>query len=405
MSKTLPGFSLDLTIPGFDVRVANARVCHAKSKDGSHEFSAEIEGPFMRIYGSTLPKPLSAWIAEWKRSGHTFTSNVNDLITHVANSLRLADELAKDGFPAKINENTLVVSHPSKPSYSLRMYLTDARKFAASPPTSVYTAIEYCGPAYDEKSNTKWKGNQVNNHRLVPIDKDFDEFCQELKTRVLSLGEPDPRIEQWVSQELEAHLLPQGFIFTPKPEKGIVELSHPAGLSGDLSFAPFTAGVDYHINPKYPNPHFPNDIEKLKVVLFTCKHPNIQDPYTQAWLETKPHEAIHTIQGLLALALVYQEICKDWKSDILVPKLSFDRLQLVNTKLKGQNSIALTLTPKNTKLLLKVRRKKYSYPVSSYPPIVETNKITQEIISRAEQHVQEFIRANGLTTKIIEIDF
>jgi hypothetical protein len=406
MNKKLTEISPDLTIPGFDVKVGNDGLSgEVKSQDGRYEFSVKIDGRFIRIYSPMFAERLVAYVGPWKACGIQFTTDADDAITQTANSLKLMDKLSSEGFSAKIVGSDLVLSHPSKPDYSLRIAIFLASGIVPLKNSSLYTEVEYCGPAYDEKSNTKWKVYHVNNHRLVSIDKDFDKFCQELKTRVLSLGEEeDPRIAQWVTQEIENTLAPQGFTFSQKPEKAIVEFSHPTGVSGSLSFAPFTAGFNYVLNPKYPNPNFPTVIEREKVVLFTCNRPNSREPYTKAFLAENPQEVIHEFRRFLALPLLHREVCHAWKSDILVPKLNGDSLQLVNTKIEGDDSIILELTVEEDKLSLngKGNRRK-SYKISDDP-----GKIAQTIADLAEKHVQEFIQENGIkltNTRVVEIDF
>jgi hypothetical protein len=407
MRKKLTEISPSLTIPGFHVKVENPHSCKVQAKDGQHKFSADIIDRAMIISGPTFPTPLGLRIGLWKAVGCQFATDADNSITHVANSLKLMDKLSNDGFLTKIDKNWLVLSHPSKPDYSLCMSLTGVRKVVPLKNTSLYTGVTYCGPAYDEEPNKKWKQDWwvINNFKLIVIDKDLEKFSQNLKTRVLNLGEPDHRIYPWVNQNLEHKLLPQGVIFTPIPEKGVVEFSHPVGLSGSLSFAPFTAGLALDLKPKFPNPHFPTDLEPKKVVLFTCNRPKCREPYAKALLADEPQDAISHIQKVLALRLVYQEVCNAWKSSLLVPKLQPSKLLLVNPKLDGDKSIILALTPEKDKLLLKGMGEQLSYPTSNTPIVIDTKKITQVIVNLAEKHVQEFIQANGLTTKITEIDF
>jgi hypothetical protein len=404
MSKELTEISPNLTIPGFDVKVKNKHSCQVRSQDGRYEFSVEINesNQDLILSGNMLRESYKVWVGDWEWWGIELTTKADDTITQVTNSLKLMDKLSSEGFSAKIDRSHLVLSHPSKPGYSLRMGLTHAEKIVPLKNTLVYTWVEYCGPAYDEEANRKCKLDwSIENSRLVVTNKDFEELAQELKARVLSLGEgKDPRIAQWVSEEIEKELRSQGFTFTPKPEKGIVELSHPAGLSGTLSFAPFTVGGP-DLNPKYPNLQFPTDIEQEKVVLFTLDRPNSQEPYTKGFLAKYPQEVIDDFRQLLALPLVYREVCHAWKSDILVPKLNGDSLQLVNTKIEGNGSIILELTVENGKLVLK--DKKNSYEISDDP-----REIAQTIVGLAENHVQEFIQANGVkltNTRVVEIDF
>jgi hypothetical protein len=403
-------FSPNLIIPGFDVKVENEHSCHVVSKDGRHRFSAKIEVPYIKISGPMFAKPLVARVGPWEWVCR-YATDADDVITQVANSLRWMDQLLNEGFSAKIDRHELILSHPSKPDYSLRMCLIDARRLVSSPYTSVYTEIGYCGPEYDVVWSTqrnRLERRDISNLRLIVIDKNFEELAQELKTRVLSLGEPDPRIAQWVTQEIKSELLPQGFTFTPRLDKGIVEWSHPSGLSGSLSFALFTAGYDYYIyytNPKYPNPHFPTDIEKDKVVLLTCGCPNIQETYTKAWSANEPQDTINDIRSVLACTLVYQEVCSKWKSDILIPKWNGNSLHLVNTKREGEESIILELTREKNKLSLKGMGDKLSYPISGSLRVVDTKKITRTIVERADRHVQKFIRDHKITSKVIEVEW
>jgi hypothetical protein len=404
MSKKLTEISPNLTIAGFDVKVHNPHSCQVKSQDGRYEFSVEIDesNQDLILSGNMLCESYKVWVGAWKWRGIKFTTGADDTITHVANSLKLMDQLSSEGFSAKIDRSHLVLSHLSKPGYQLRMGLGDARKIVPLKNTSVYTAIEYCGPAYDSDSNTKWQLNGIDNGRLIVTNKGLEELAQELKARILSLGEEkDPRITQWVSEEIEKELVSQGFTFTPKPGKGIVELSHPAGLSGALSFAPFTVGLAYVLNPKYPNLQFPTDIEGEKAVLFTLDRPNSREPYTKGFLAKNPQEVIHEFRRFLALPLLHREVCHAWKSDILVPKLNGNSLQLVNTKIEGDDSIILELTVEGDKLSLKGRGK--AYEISNDP-----GEIAQTIADLAEKHVQEFIQENGIkltNTSVVEIDF
>jgi hypothetical protein len=383
MSKKLNEFSSKLSIPGFDVKVKNKHSCIVKSKDGRHKFSAKIEDNSIKIVGTMFDDPLGDVVGPFGR----FTQDADDVITCLANSVKLLGGFSSNGFSAKIVGKELVLSHSSKPDYSLRMYLTDARKLTSSPYNSVYTLVRYCGPAYDEEANKKWMFDLgINSHRLVATDKDFDELTRELKDRVLSLGEPDPIIAQWVTQEIENALAPQGFTFTPNPKKDIVEFAHPTGVFGSLSFAPFTADLDYDIPPKYPHPHFPTDIEKPKVVLLTLDRPNYRKPYTTAFLAKESQEVIHAIQGFLAIALVHKE-SHAWRSDLLVPKLRYSKLLLVNTERPGNEAI-LEIKREKDKLVLKSAGEVLSYPLSNTPTVVDTKEITQAIVERAERHIQ-----------------
>jgi hypothetical protein len=405
MSKKLTEISPDLAIPGFNVKVKNAHSCKVRSQDGRYEFSVEIDESCkypLTISGNIVSKPWCSRLGAVQGGGIESTRDVDDAITQVANSLKLMDKLSSEGFSAKINDGDLVLSHPSKPDYKLRMLLGDARKIVPLKNTSLYTVVEYCGPAYDYASNRKWQMNGIDNSRLIVTNKGLEELAQEIKARILSMGEEkDHRITQWVSEEIEKELHSRGFTFIPKPEEGIVEFLHPDGFSGSLSFAPFTVGIVYVLNPKYPNLQFPTDIEGEKAVLFTLDRPDSREPYTKGFLAKEPQEVIHEFRRFLALPLVYQEVCKAWKSDILVPKLNGNSLQLVNTKIEGDDSIILELTVEGDKLSLKGRGK--AYEISNDP-----GEIAQTIAGLAEKHVQEFIQENGIkltNTRVVEIDF
>jgi hypothetical protein len=253
MSKKLTEISPDLTIPGFDVKVKNPHSCQVRSQDGRYEFSVKInEGRELplTISGNIVSEPQSFHLGAWKGCME-YTTNADDAITHVANCLKLMDQLSSEGFSAEIKENWLVLSHPSKPGYHLSMKLADGRKIVPLKNTSLYTLVEYYGPAYGEEAETKWKLNSsIYNWKIIVTNKGLEELAQEIKARILSMGEEkDHRITQWVSEEIEKELNSQGFTFAPKPEKGFVKFSHPSGLSGSLSFAPFTVG-DLDLNPK-----------------------------------------------------------------------------------------------------------------------------------------------------------
>jgi hypothetical protein len=389
--------SPDLTIPGFDVTVHSPHSCQVKSQDGRYEFSAKIEEKNENIIISCprFPMPLTLRAGAWSSINCQFTTDVDDAITQMANLLRLMDEFSRDGFSAKIERNKLFLSHASKPDYSLRVWPADARKIVSFTDKLLYTLVEYCGPAYDAKANTKWKyeGWDINNSRFIAIDKNFEKFCQELKTRVLNLGEEkDPRIAEWVSEEIENKLAPQGVIFTPRPEKATVDFFHPVGLSGSLSFALFTSNFGYDFNQKFPNPNFPTDIEQEKVVLFSCDRPNYRSPYAKALLAKKPQQVIEEIRGFLAIALVHQEVCHEWKSDLLVPKLRHSKMLLVNTELDGNKSIILELNRERGRLVLRGMGEELYYPIWDIPTVVDTKEITQTIVKLAEKHIQEFIQ-------------
>jgi hypothetical protein len=405
MSKEYPTkISPNLSIPGFDVKVENDGLsCKVKSKDGRYEFSVKIDESIqeLTLSGNMLRRSWAIPVGDWEEQGIKYTTGADDAIIQVATLLKLMDRLSSEGFSAKIEYGTLVLSHPSKPEYSLRMGLTDARKFAGTDNAPVYTAVEYLGPDYYRGSYTKWR---LDNGRLIVTNKGLEELAQELKARVLSLGEEkDPRIAEWVSEEIEKELVSQGFTFTPKPEKGIVEFSHPTGLSGTLSFAPFTVGDNYVLNPKYPNPQFPTDIEREKVVLFTLDRRNYREPYTKAFLAKEPQQVIDEIWGFLALRLVYQDVCNAWKSDLLVPKLRHSKMLLVNTELDDKN-IILELARENDKLVLRGMGEKLSYPILDTPTVVDTDAITRTIVERAEKHVQEFSQKTGyIHSKVVEV--
>jgi hypothetical protein len=406
MSKKLTEISPDLTIPGFDVKVKNPHSCQVRSQDGRYEFSVEInEGRELplKIYGNIVSKPKGFRLGAWKGCME-YTTDADDAITQVANLLKLMDKLSSEGFSAKIDDGALVLSHPFKPDYNLRMSLADGRKIVPLKNTSLYTYVEYCGPAYDTKSNTKWQLDGIDNGRLIVTNKGLEELAEELKARVLSLGEEkDPRITQWVSEEIEKELRSQGFTFTPKPEKGIVDFFHPVGLSGSLSFAPFTVG-DLDLNPKYSSLQFPTDIGTEKVVLFTCDRPNYREPYTKGFLDKEPQNVIDEFRRLLALRLAYQDVCKTWKSDLLVPKLRHSKILLVNPELDGNESIILELAREKDKLVLRGMGEELSYPILDTPTVVDTEAITRAIVERAEKHVQEFSQKTGyIFSQVVEV--
>jgi putative sterol carrier protein len=398
MKKAPTKISPDLTIPGFDVKVKNPHSCQVKSHDGRYQFSAEIEGYYVTFYGRMFAEPIVRELGTTDYEGTKLTTDADDAITQVAISLKLMKKLSSEGFSAKIKDDWLVLAHPSKPGYSLNITLADASKSVHLKNTSLYTAVYYCGPAYEDKeTETKWKIRNINNFKLVVTNKDFEELAQEIKTRILSLGEEkDPRIAQWVTQEIENTLAPQGFTFSPKPEKAIVEFSHPSGLSGSLSFAPFTVGDNYDINPKFPNLKFPTDIEREKVVLFTCNRPNYREPYTKAFLAKNPQEVIDEFRRFLALPLVYKEVCKAWKSDILVPKLRHSEMLLINTELDGKEAIVLELNLEKDKLVLKGMGKRSSYQMSGTSTVVNTKAITQTIVEMAEKYVQKYVEVKRI---------
>jgi hypothetical protein len=407
MKKEQTEISPDLTIPGFDVTVEDEHSCQVRSQDGRYEFSAKIHkdrfGPyFLMISGNMLRNTYKVWLGPWSWRGLEFTTDADDVITQIANSLKLMDQLSSEGFSAKIDDGDLVLSHPSKPDYQLRMVLADARKIVPLKNTSLYTRVEYRGPAYNKEANTKWQLDGIDNGRLIVTNKGLEELAQEIKTRILSLGEEkNPRITQWVSEEIEKELCSQGFTFTSKPEECSVEFSHPTGLSGSLAFAPFTVGYEFDFNSKYPNPQFPTDIEREKAVLFTLDRRKYRKPYTKGFSAKEPQKVIDEFRQCLVISLLHREVCHAWKSDILVPKLQGKRLQFVNTKMEGDDSIILELTVEKDEVKLKGSRK--TYKISDDP-----GEIAQAIADLAEKHVQEFIQANGIkltNTRVVEIDF
>jgi hypothetical protein len=407
MSKELTEISPDLTIPGFDVTVYNPHSCQVRSQDGRYEFSVEInkshEFP-LKIYGNILSKSWRLRLGAWKGWGTEFTSDADDAITQVATLLKLMDQLSSEGFSAKIESGFLVLSNPAKPGYQLHMGL-GSRKIVPLKNTSLYTWVDYYGPAYDADSNAKWQLDDINNERLIVTNKGLEELAEELKARVLSLGEEkDPRITQWVSEEIEKELRSQGFTFASKPEKGIVEFSHPSGLSGSLSFAPFTVGYGFDLNPRYPNTQFPTDIGTKKVVLFTLDRRKYREPYTKGFLAEEPEEVIHEFRRCLAIPLVHQEVGQAWKSDLLVPKLIQSKMCLVNTELVGNESIILELTQEKDKLVLRGMGEELSYPILDTPTVVDTEAITRAIVERAEKHVQEFSQKTGyIFSQVVEV--
>jgi hypothetical protein len=399
MKKELTKISPDLTIPGFDVKVTNERFCRVTSKDGRYEFSAQVSGGILVISGSMFPKPLLEYIGSWKTEMSSIvyevTAAVDDAITHVANSLRMIDEFSRDGYSAKIKGNWLVLSHSSKPDYSLLMSISDARKCCGN----LYATLEYLGPAYQADNNLyrDWEGNrwEICGTKFMQLNIELDELIKALKARILSMGEPDLEIFEWFPKNLEKDLLPLEFTFTPNLDKACVEFSHPSGLSGSLSFALFSTSRDF------PPP-------KQKAVLFTFTHPDYQKPYLRSWLhDHAPEKTLVDIRQILFLVLVLQEVNKKWKSDILIPKLSGHCLQLVNTRLKNNESIILECTPNNKTLLLKGMGDTLSYPLPDIPAVFDANDITRNIVSRAEMHVQEFLKKTGgnRAKKVPELDF
>jgi hypothetical protein len=408
MNKKPTEISPDLTIPGFDVTVHNPHSCQVRSQDGRYKFSVKIDesGEYpLIISGNIVSDTWGSRLGSWKASGIEYTTDADDVITQVANSLKLMDQLSSEGFSAKIEKSFLVLSNPAKPGYQLRMSIFDARKIVDLKNTSLYTWVQYYGPAYDAKANTKWQLDDINNERLIVTNKGLEELAEELKARVLSMGEEkDPRITQWVSEEIEKELRSQGFTFASKPEKGIVEFSHPSGLSGSLSFAPFTVGYGFDLNPRYPNTQFPTDIGTKKVVLFTLDRRKYREPYTKGFLAEEPEEVIHEFRRCLAIPLVHQEVGQAWKSDLLVPKLRHSKMLLVNPELDGNESIILELTQEKDKLVLSGMGEELSYPILDTPTVVDTEAITRAIVERAEKHVQEFSQKTGyIFSQVVEV--
>jgi hypothetical protein len=104
--------------------------------------------------------------------------------------------------------------------------------------------------------------------------------------------------------------------------------------------------------------------------------------------------------------LLHEEICKEWKSDILIPKWENNSLHLVNTKLNEGGASIFTLTSAKEKLILTGGGEERSYPFSDILNKGNTKKITREIVVLAEKHVQEFLQKTGgnRPKRIIEID-
>jgi hypothetical protein len=87
--------------------------------------------------------------------------------------------------------------------------------------------------------------------------------------------------------------------------------------------------------------------------------------------------------------LVYAELSKVWKSDVLVPKLRNSKLLLVNPELVGNESIILELTREEDKLVLRGMGEERSYPMSNTTTEVDVKAITQDIVALAEKYVQK----------------
>jgi hypothetical protein len=337
----------------------------------------------------------------------------DEIITNVANSLRLMDVFSSDGFSARIDGKKLVLSHSSKPDYSLEMFIADARRLYGS--RSPYAVVYYSGPEYNP-CNSQWN---ITNLRYVRIPKNFEKFADGLKARVLKLGEPDTRIFQWVENAIGDALLSYGFTITPRPEKNVVEISHPVGISGSYSISHYTVGELFDdFSFEWPNPHFPTDIETQKVVFFTYNLPDTQEPpvTTGCPINLAELPSIYEIQTILALSLVYQEFCNTFKSDILTPGWKKRKnkgmweeeiLQLVNPKLNGNESVILTLRRKycdkqrKNYLVLEGMEQKLTFPFSDTPPFVDTEKVTQAMVKLARKFLQE---KGLLLTRVEEID-
>jgi hypothetical protein len=426
--------SPDLTIPGFDVKVGKSRsTCRVKSKDGRHQFLARVNLVesernsyyALRIQGPMFPKPLTTELYHcgldlYDGGAQEVAQCADDVITNVANSLRLmdvfsSDGFSADGFSARIDGEKMVLSHSSKPDYSLEMSIAKAIRLNGLS-RSPYAVVYYSGPEYNPCTPKIICGEYITNLRYVPIPKNVEKFADELKARVLKLGEPDTRIFQWVGNEIGEALLSYGFTITPRPEKNVVEISHPVGISGSYSISPYTVGEDFDFKLQCPNPHFPADIETSNVVFFTYSLPDTQTqepPVTSEYQITWGSEAIEEIQTILALSLVYQEFRNTFKSNILTPRLKNkgEILQLVNTELEGDESVILTLACeycyKKDKyhLVLNGMEKKLTFPFTDTPTVVDTKKVTQDMVELAEEYVRKFRQEKiSLLTRVEEID-
>jgi hypothetical protein len=87
--------------------------------------------------------------------------------------------------------------------------------------------------------------------------------------------------------------------------------------------------------------------------------------------------------------LVYEELSKSWKSDVLVPKLRDSKLLLVNPELDGNDSIILELNQDKNKLVLRGMREERSYPMANTTTEVDVKAINQDIVALAEKYVQK----------------
>jgi hypothetical protein len=387
-----------MRLPGFDVEVTvNGLSCKVKSQDGRYWFSAEIdEDSYMHISGDVygLVKVNDRRTASSKDEIE-YIHYADDIITQAANCLKLMEKLSSDGFSAKINRSELVLSHSSKPGYSLVLDIEEVRRIDSPLYPSLYAEVKYLGPAYEDKGE-KWKyrGYSRDTKRLVAIDQDLDKFAEGLKARVLSLGDEKHLIPQW-GQEMQAELQLQGFTSILDPKEGIVKFSHPGGLKGSLALVP--EGFWYDFSQKYRDSDFPNDIiEEKEVLLLTYNFSNDREPKLIEY-DNNPHKIARAIAELAEkyvqtrrpLRLVYEEISKLWKSDTLVPKLRNFKLLLVNPELDGNDSIILELTQEKDKLVLRSMGEERSYPMANTTTEVDVKAITQDIVALAEKNVQK----------------
>jgi hypothetical protein len=86
----------------------------------------------------------------------------------------------------------------------------------------------------------------------------------------------------------------------------------------------------------------------------------------------------------------------------IVPKLNVDSLQLVNTKIEGDESIILELTLEGDKFRLREKDREKPHKISDNP-----GEIAQTIVGLAEKHVQEFTQETDYirpTTIVPELD-
>jgi hypothetical protein len=109
-------------------------------------------------------------------------------------------------------------------------------------------------------------------------------------------------------------------------------------------------------------------------------------------LTKNPQQVIEEIRGFLAIALVHQEVCHEWKSNLLVPKLRHSKMLLVNTELDGNKSIIFELNRERGRLVLRGMGEELYYPIWDIPTVVDTKEITRTIVELAEKHIQEFIQ-------------